>query len=1144
MILREKNPSQLTKPMLEEEKKEASLNRKASESSVRDETPPARNFYINEEGANREYQFPDNAIKTSRYNLITFLPVNLFEQFRRVANFYFLVTFLLQLIPDVSPFPLWSIAAPLGFILAVTAVKQAYEDTLRHLEDRKTNNQVFYKVDEDTLKLTRSKKIKVGEILRLEKGEFFPADIILIGTSNFDDTCYVNTAELDGETAPKLKRAADLSLGKQLEDVSKLRGEISASGPVAKFDGFQGRVTLATEGKEGKQIPLSDDQLCLRGSKVDNTEFVFGVVYATGKDTKLMLNRLAMAYKFSSFEDNLNSAVFLSLGLQIFVNILFAIVNTYSTTFDSLERSNVENGFLEFFTSFILFSYLIPLSLYVTLEFVRVGQGASISQDKKLSVQDFELDTSLIDAEDDSDVAKAHLANRLSRARSIGMIRDETAPPPKKKAVRRKCIVKTTDINEELGQVEVIFSDKTGTLTKNKMILRTCFIDGVVVQGIGAKEGELDLKRLIEAAYIKGDQSNSYSELVSSSISGDKVLGLLKDFIINLLLNNEIIVSGTKKKEFQSLSPDEIAFVEALYQNGIELTTSSDKKKTISYKNDGKTVSASFKIHAMLRFSADRKRMSVVCEDESGRFLLLSKGADSKMVTFADESKSSEMLSQMDDNLSKFASNGNRTLVFVSRELSKSQFKEFKAKYDEAQVSLSNREQSIEKAFECIETDMDVLGCTAVEDPLQDGVPEAVNKLVSAGIEVIVLTGDKKETAVAIGKQANIVRESSTLLIVEAQSSKRVRNEMQENLDKVKNDQEYAMIINGNSLEIGIQEFPDLFLDLLSKCQTVICSRATPGQKAEIVNLVKKRKKKICLAIGDGANDVSMIQKANVGIGLTGKEGNQAAQASDYVLHRFRHLPRLLFVHGRYSYIRLTKVVLWSFYKNTFFPVPLFLYGFFSDFSDTPIYDALIMTFFNMFFTSLPPLAIGWTEKDIPEDDAESNAEEYKTFRAKPIFDLTIFFTWLFLGIYQGLVVFWLAFGVHWDTDVVRDDGKTVGLFTFGAWQCTALIIIINATFMADASNWTAALQLACFIGVFAYFLGFSVYGYSFEWAPDLYGVIEYLLIPPASYLYLIISIFVALVPLALLKPFAFSTPQLINRFESVYRKYKQIAQK
>lgn len=1074
-----------------EENRELSHSATASEENT---APDVRVLHINR--SNAEFDFPDNSIRTSRYTMITFLPLNLFEQFRRLANFYFLLTVLLQLIPDVSPFPLWSTASPLAFIIFVSAAKAAYEDYRRHRDDNRLNNKIHTRVANGKHEQVRSKDIAVGDIIYIAKGQGFPADVILLASSNEDRTCYVNTAELDGETAPKSRRAMDIEgITGTAESVSTLVATMSCLPPEPNFGGFEGRLEVASM---PNPVPVGSDQLALRGSKLSSTEFVYAIVFATGSDTKLMLNRFDAAYKFSSFEQKLNNMVLVSLSLQMVINLIFATGNTLSTTFVDLERSSGTNFVYEFLTSFILFTYLIPISLYVTMEFVRVGQGILMERDLKMSVVE-EVETSSLVADMEAAVAAGEIDEAMQQ--ELSLIDSSSV------YIRKRCIVKTTDIIDELGQVDYIMTDKTGTLTKNKMELKICFIDGLEAVNFRTHtEASIPLDSLVKSVF-KGEDAEFSASLLSNELER------ATHYFWTLLVCNEVLVSFEGGQfTYQSLSPDEIAFAEAMNANGVTLVEASDSKKIITANN----TQFVFNIHGLLKFSADRKRMTMVVEHNE-RYYVLCKGADSQLSQYlAENADEVAQLEATDTALLRYARDGNRTLVMVSRELDINEFNEWQNAYQEASVSLDKREKRIEETFAMLEKDMMMLGCTSVEDPLQNGVPQTIDDLVAANIIVIVLTGDKQETAVAIGKQANIIHSDTHLIMIDGTTKSAVKEELTSAMTTCTSGEheKQAMVINGDSLALAIVHFPTSLLNCLSHCQTIICSRATPSQKAGMVNLVKTDLGKTCLAIGDGANDVSMIQESAVGVGLTGKEGSQASQAADFVLHRFRHLSYLLFIHGRYSYLRMTKVVLWSFYKNICFPFPIFWYGFFNSFSDQSLYDATIMTTFNMIFTVLPPIAIGLTEKDAPDQVLLKNPETYSIFRDGSKFTVYGFLKWVSLALTHASVIFLIAFGVFYDTDVISSDGKVAGMWVFGMWICTSIIIVINGTFLLNTINFTPLLVVSCLAGILVYIVGWAVWGNWLSMFPDIYGVADYIFIPGMSYLFQLIVTSICLCPI------------------------------
>eukprot|EP00475_Leptophrys_vorax_P011810 TRINITY_DN18301_c0_g3_i1.p1 TRINITY_DN18301_c0_g3~~TRINITY_DN18301_c0_g3_i1.p1 ORF type:complete len:822 (+),score=220.65 TRINITY_DN18301_c0_g3_i1:236-2467(+) len=725
----------------------------------------------------------------------------------------------------------------------------------------------------------------------------------------------------------------------------------------------------------------------------------------------------------------------------------------------------------------------------------------------------------------------------LSR-KSIAVL-DEQVP------VRKKARVKTVGLNDELAMIDFIMSDKTGTLTKNKMELKACFVDGVEfvngnlfpelleqekakhqVAGDGVAVGSLQsLAQAFMIETLHEDALQVDGRLVQGSLSKDPEMHLFQDFLLCVLLCNDVIVTpnvsnpGYGKYVYQSLSPDEVAFVEALNAHDITLTSSTEQKK--EFKIHGVNVNTSrlkFTVHGLLGFTADRKRMSVVVEDPKGRYKLFTKGADSKIATLLGEtSQNRNLLAITNQYLNYFASDGNRTLVFASKTLTPEEFKDWQTNFQEASISLENREQRLEASFGVIEKDMSLLGCTAVEDPLQDGVPDAIDSLLHAKIVIVVLTGDKQETAVAISRAANIIQPDAHLHFINTIRSTEIGNQLGALLADIKQKGgNHALVIHGDSLEIAIKRKKEEFLAVLPLLQTVVCSRATPSQKAGMVTLVKTELKKVCLAIGDGANDVSMIQKADVGVGLTGKEGSQAAQNADFVLHRFKHLPRLLFVHGRYSYLRVCKVVYWYFYKNILFPFPLIFFGFFSDFSDVSFYDTIILTLFNTAFTQLPPFLIGWTEKDVPEEKLMKNPSLFTWFRDTQEFSIWVFISWVAFGIFQSIIIFWAAYGVFYDVEIISPDGRQAGLYVFGQWIAISVIIVVNMTYLIETVNWTRAFIAGAFLGPIAYLFGFVVYGNSLTLDPQSYGINTYLFGNGMSYLYQLVVTALCLLPMHL----------------------------
>ena len=313
----------------------------------------------------------------------------------------------------------------------------------------------------------------------------------------------------------------------------------------------------------------------------------------------------------------------------------------------------------------------------------------------------------------------------------------------------------------------------------------------------------------------------------------------------------------------------------------------------------------------ILDFNNVRKRMSVIVKYE-GKIKLYTKGADN--VIFERLARGQEeMRMKTQEHLDKFASDGLRTLVLGGKELTQQQFDDWNAVHSEAAVAVEEKDEKLDAAYEMIEKDLTLLGATAIEDKLQDGVPHTIANLQRAGIKIWVLTGDKLETAINIGYSCNLLSTHMTErpFIVEGRSIEDVTVQLQQHLLTIRQrptEGTFALVITGHSLELALTPDMELtFLSVAEHCQTVVCCRVTPLQKALVVELIKKHKKAVALAIGDGANDVAMIKAADVGVGISGQEGMQAVLAADYSLAKFMFLERLLLVHGRWSYFRICK---------------------------------------------------------------------------------------------------------------------------------------------------------------------------------------------------------------------------------------------
>ncbi|KAJ8976657.1 hypothetical protein NQ317_010373, partial [Molorchus minor] len=405
------------------------------------------------------------------------------------------------------------------------------------------------------------------------------------------------------------------------------------------------------------------------------------------------------------------------------------------------------------------------------------------------------------------------------------------------------------------------------------------------------------------------------------------------------------------KPMFEAESPDELALVDAAYNYGCRLIKRTPTLVTVEAFDEGKL---DFDILNILPFDSTRKRMSVIVRHPiTKQIILYCKGADSTMLSqltpVEDDSEQKQIINKTQYHLNSYAREGLRVLIMAKRVLTQHQYDEWYTKHQEVELSADNIERKIRDSFSSIECNLTLLGTTGIEDRLQEGVPETLSALMAAGIVVWVLTGDKPETAINIAYSAKLFLPQMELLKIMARSKEAAettihcylaeierQNKESENPDILvrpstsaadnhrylrppQRNKTRALAVDGKTLTFILDRRSNLtrpFLELTKHCNSVLCCRATPLQKAYIVRVVKEELKMRTLAIGDGANDVSMIQTADVGIGISGQEGMQAVMAADFALSRFKYLERLLLVHGHWSYDRLSRMVLYFFYKN------------------------------------------------------------------------------------------------------------------------------------------------------------------------------------------------------------------------------------
>lgn len=1026
--------------------------------------------------------FKNNWISTTKYTILTFIPKNLFEQFCRVANLYFLFILVLCHTP-ISPVAPGPSAINLGIVLLINAIKEAYEDFHRYKSDKKINNQISRVVTKEGFQEKCWKDLIVGDIVYIENEQQFPADMVLLSTSSELSAghCYIETSNLDGETNLKCKQSLLETNHLNIDNIPSLKSTvIECESPTLNLNKFDGRITF-----DQNTYPLTIDQLLIRGTTLMNTKHLYGVVIYTGHETKYMLNTMATPSKRSKLEKSMNKILIFVLIVEALLCLGSALAGfgfEKVNGIDSLYYLGLkENQYgvrtvSRFFTFVVLYSTIVPISLYVTMEIVRVFQIISINKDKKMYYSE---------------------TNQFANAR-------------------------TSNLNEELGQVEYIFSDKTGTLTRNEMEFRMCCINGLVYGSLPCEKNFLvgpgSVLNISQENIDNGTNGGNSKDNYSKPLNVDFNLQENLEFFIVLAICNTVIPEidnndGCGQIKYSSSSPDEIALVNASLNLGIKLVTRTPNSIGVCVNGVDKVYS----ILNILEFSSDRKRMSIIVRDPStNEIVVYCKGADTSILPYLNKSNNDEKtLKVEEENLNKFSCNGLRTLCIAKKIISQQEYDTWNLSYKEASISISERDSKMETVSSEMENNFTLLGVTGIEDKLQENVTSTISTLLNAGIKVWMLTGDKQETAINIGLSCQLLNDLE-ILIVNDQSVQDLNVSIKNAIEKIQSDstKQYGLVIDGKTLVYAFNSTNEQdFYDLTTMCKSVICCRVTPFQKSEVVRIVKDRTTSITLAIGDGANDVSMIQKAHIGIGISGKEGRQAVLASDFAISQFRFLERLVLVHGRYNYKRLCLLICYFFFKNLMSSLLQLWFSTNTLFSGQTFYDAVNILGYNLVFTSLPIIVMGVFEKDIDSSYLKRFPHLYKECQLGKCFNHKVFWYWIGLGIYCSGVVYYFTSYVFVEGPT-NSDGKVGGLWHTSAAGFTALIFVVNLRLALVVNSWTPYHHLTIWGSLIVYGILETCYSLIFlNYTSYFHMVFLNVVGDPIFFISLIITVIVSLLP-------------------------------
>ena len=1298
---------------------------------------------------NQRNLFCDNSIRTCQYTILTFFPLALLNQFKTAFNWFFLIYIIIACIPILSDKSVAAEVSPFIVVIIISLFKEAIEDYRKYINDKKSNNTPVLIYKQNRFYKDKCQSIKVGNIIKIYKDELIPADVLIVKSSLKSGLCYMQTSNLDGENALKPREAFNLTqdnifnkskIINKLFNYQKEHFFIEVLPPNKDIYNIEGTVFY-----DKNKNYISIKNILLRGARLKNVDYVYGIVLYSGHDTKLMQNIGHSSLKMSSIDIKLNYIILIIFIICIIINIISSLlgISIRESLLPNYDEGDINAEYVLYYrdketrknyleiiriitNNFLIYNTFIPISIIISNAFCKILQTIYLQQFSPEYKED----------KDD----------------------------------KIKCF--STGLLDELGNVKYIFSDKTGTLTKNEMVFRGCSIYTQLFDDSSNNNNDSMTDSFYAQSFLNLQYPNTsalsrknisfnestkmatnLSKLSSSKISENFGLNnflrflqnnitfknnayqnitpfnsvgeAIEHFFINIIINHDVLIEYNDKNEinFQGPSPDEITLVTAAYEFGFCFVSRENNVISIElHDQNGNIKEKQYKILQKFDFTSERQCSSIIVEDNiSKRKILYIKGSDRKIFNSLDEYSLKNIHPKTKQHVDQFAKQGLRTLCYGFKYIKNNDYEKWEKEYIETKYkSMTNKELCgvLDLLINRIESNVVLLGVSALEDKLQNEVEKDIKKFIEAGINFWMITGDKMDTAESIGYSCGIFSEDCEVYkikdtnnvqqvintmkdisqkidkidyelnnITQNHHEKMVRNKIipddekyrklrkyrnrfnsfnieinNENQNDVKNkiegksmnvhhkklkennqlndnisqiedkykinpekelEKNLKINENINSIEINDQinfhinkekknisqlkslnkekdneyknkqffqlikktnegsihskesenkiifkymaknienasgdismikndvkkfrqsiksseifesnenyqnmnssnernqkeeqkleikdnkndykennentkikkykdipleekqfieyfdscqkelykcaikhserlkifkikylypkpidneynfkkikskfslmlegsaittcmtdgEAADLFWGLIQRSRSLICCRASPSQKSQIVNFIKKKTDSITLAIGDGGNDVNMIRTSNVGIGIFGKEGYQAAYNSDYAISQFKYLKRLLFYDGRITLRRNTYFLYHYFFKNFIFTMVLFWFGLNSCFSGGNYYDDYYSMGFNSFATVVLIAVYEILHEDFDPDFSSFKEKEknllknllpdiYKQFRDSYPFNLVKFFSIFIISILLSYICY------------------------------------------------------------------------------------------------------------------------------------------
>lgn len=921
--------------------------------------------------------------------------------------------------------------------------------------------------------MIRSRDLKVGDVLKLSKDQRVPADVVILQSythETHDDALeaedttehvsqdllgdtvpltanaetseslnepalakpahpsadgegvgetFIRTDQLDGETDWKLRLGSPLTQSLPTSEFSRLR--VTAGKPDKKVNDFVGTVDLLPKTAIGmfaardksispsrpaqddtKTAPLSIDNTAWANTVIASNATTLALVIYTGPQTRSAMSTSQSRSKTGLLEYEINSLVKILCALTLSLSIILVIL-------EHIEGPIEGKWYVKIMRFLVLFSTIVPISLRVNLDMGKSVYSWYIQRDKGIP----------------------------------------------------GAVVRTSTIPEELGRIEYLLSDKTGTLTQNEMEMKKIHVGTVsyandamdevhsyVKQGFSVPESS-DHPVLITPS------STFLATAATATRTRREIGSRVRDIVLALALCHNVTptieeVDGKEVTTYQASSPDEIAIVRWTEAVGLKLLHRDRKGILLQSVDTGRHV-VRVRILDVFPFTSEGKRMGIIVQfsggstvpgDDGSEIWFYQKGADTVMSSIVAAND------WLDEETANMAREGLRTLVVGRKRLSAQQYAEFSSKHKEASVAIHGRDVAVAKVVaHYLERNLELLGVTGVEDKLQKDVKPSLELLRNAGIKIWMLTGDKVETARCVAVSAKLVARGQYVHTI---AKLKRKDAAQDHLDFLRGKLDACLLIDGESLALFLRYFRDEFIEIAVRLPAVVACRCSPTQKADVAKLIRAYTKKRVCCIGDGGNDVSMIQAADVGVGIVGKEGRQASLAADFSILQFCHLTKLLVWHGRNSYKRSAKLAQFVIHRGLIISVCQTMYSIAIKFEPEGLYKDWLMVGYATVYTMAPVFSLV-LDRDVDEDLANLYPELYKELTGGTALSYKTFFVWVFVSIYQGGMIQGLS------QILTEVDGKKMVAVSF---TCLVLNELIMVAVEVTTWHWVMAVSI------------------------------------------------------------------------------------